>query len=262
MVFGLSEGADGPFSQEGLNPILSGGAQMEILAMTNLMIPSPRLASQNKPEDRLDSWKEIASYLRRQVRTAQMWEKTEGLPVRRHFHSKIGTVYAYKPEIDQWWIGRCSRLQGLPITESPSASDYCRSRALTKIKLGIVAFEAAHSDPRSEMFVGGLSEELLTVLGGLCSHELTIISLSSQTVHRSDEAAVSEKFECEVGVDFVLHGNVQCSTDRIRIYTHLIQANDKSTVWSKRYELEAGEMFSMQNEIASRIAQSLRLELT
>ncbi|MCU1257033.1 MAG: repeat-containing protein, partial [Candidatus Angelobacter sp.] len=36
--------------------------------------------------DRLDSWKEIASYLRRDVRTVQRWEKKEGLPVYRHLH--------------------------------------------------------------------------------------------------------------------------------------------------------------------------------
>src|SRR5947209_18399725 len=53
--------------------------------------------------DRLDSWKEIASYLRRDVRTVQRWEKKEGLPVHRHQHEKLGTVYAFQSEIDAWW---------------------------------------------------------------------------------------------------------------------------------------------------------------
>src|SRR5215475_9027392 len=52
--------------------------------------------------DRLDSWKEIASYLRRHERTVRRWER-EGLPVRRHTHKKKASVYAYKPEIDGWW---------------------------------------------------------------------------------------------------------------------------------------------------------------
>ncbi len=52
--------------------------------------------------ERLDSWKEIAVYLKRDVRTVQRWEKTEGLPVHRHVHEKLGTVYAYKSEIDLW----------------------------------------------------------------------------------------------------------------------------------------------------------------
>jgi len=40
----------------------------------------------------LDSWKSIASYLGREVRTVQRWENTEGLPVRRHKHRKLATV--------------------------------------------------------------------------------------------------------------------------------------------------------------------------
>ena len=53
--------------------------------------------------DRLDSWKEIAAYLRRSVRCVQRWERTEGLPVLRHQHAKGATVYAYRHELDQWW---------------------------------------------------------------------------------------------------------------------------------------------------------------
>jgi tetratricopeptide (TPR) repeat protein len=54
----------------------------------------------------LDSWKEIASYLGRAVRTVQTWEKEEGLPVHRHRHRKGGTVYAHPAEIDAWRLGR------------------------------------------------------------------------------------------------------------------------------------------------------------
>jgi hypothetical protein len=56
--------------------------------------------------DRLDSWKLIAAYLGREVRTAQRWEKKEGLPVRRHFHAKSSSVYALKHEIDAWLLNR------------------------------------------------------------------------------------------------------------------------------------------------------------
>ena len=50
--------------------------------------------------ERLESWKEIAVYLKRDVRTVQRWEKTEGLPVYRHMHGERGTAYAFKTEID------------------------------------------------------------------------------------------------------------------------------------------------------------------
>ena len=52
--------------------------------------------------DRLDSWKEIAAYLNRDVTTVQRWEKREGMPVHRHQHDKIGSVYAVRAELDAW----------------------------------------------------------------------------------------------------------------------------------------------------------------
>src|SRR5215469_16225349 len=54
------------------------------------------------PGVKLDSWKEIADYLDREVRTVQRWEKTENLPVHRHEHQKKSTVYAYAIELDEW----------------------------------------------------------------------------------------------------------------------------------------------------------------
>src|SRR6266536_2047157 len=59
---------------------------------------------------RLDSWKEIAAYLRRSVRSAKRWEKDEQLPVRRHMHGKRDSVYAYKTELDEWWNNRGAKL--------------------------------------------------------------------------------------------------------------------------------------------------------
>jgi hypothetical protein len=54
-------------------------------------------------KDRLDSWKEIASPLKRTVRTVQRWERHEGLPVHRHLHQRANSVYARKSELDEWW---------------------------------------------------------------------------------------------------------------------------------------------------------------
>lgn len=62
-------------------------------------------------DQRLDSWKEIAAYVGRDVRTVQRWEKEEGLPVHRHSHKKLGTVYGFKPEIDSWWASRRAILE-------------------------------------------------------------------------------------------------------------------------------------------------------
>ncbi|HEY6930135.1 MAG TPA: hypothetical protein VJA66_10700 [Thermoanaerobaculia bacterium] len=66
---------------------------------------------------RLDSWKEIAAYLRRSMRSARRWEKEEGLPVHRHPHSKRDSVYAYAAELDDWWTRRGAGASGLDHTE-------------------------------------------------------------------------------------------------------------------------------------------------
>ncbi|MFB3068865.1 MAG: hypothetical protein ACE1ZI_06285, partial [Acidobacteriota bacterium] len=66
----------------------------------------PTTSGQGRESERLDSWKEVAAYLDRDVRTVIRWEKREGLPVRRHLHDKQGTVYAYRSEIDTWLAKR------------------------------------------------------------------------------------------------------------------------------------------------------------
>ena len=68
------------------------------------------VTSARPPEDRLDSWKEIASYLKRDVTTVQRWEKREAMPVHRHLHEKTGSVFAYRAELDAWARGRNLRL--------------------------------------------------------------------------------------------------------------------------------------------------------
>jgi Tol biopolymer transport system component len=60
--------------------------------------------------DRLDSWKRIAAYLKRDVTTVQRWERRESMPVHRHQHEKQGSVYAFRSELDEWWAGRGARL--------------------------------------------------------------------------------------------------------------------------------------------------------
>jgi Tol biopolymer transport system component len=61
--------------------------------------------------DRLDSWKEIAVYLSRSVRTLHRWEKHEGLPVHRQLHKDLGSVFAYKSELDAWSRMRSTRAE-------------------------------------------------------------------------------------------------------------------------------------------------------
>ncbi len=84
--------------------------------------------SVRSPEDRLDSWKEIATYLDRDVTTVQRWEKREGMPVHRHLHDRMGSVYAFSSELDAWVQSRRPTLEE-PGLEERFGEDYRRYKA-------------------------------------------------------------------------------------------------------------------------------------
>jgi Tol biopolymer transport system component len=96
------------------------------------------------PEDRLDSWKEIAAYLNRDVTTVQRWEKREGMPVHRHVHDRMGSVYAFRADLDLW--ARTRNLQATqeegnnaashPPAQPPHSSTWT---SVTKSKLVLLA---------------------------------------------------------------------------------------------------------------------------
>ena len=76
--------------------------------------------SAKPPEDRLDSWKEIAVYLNRDVTTVQRWEKREGMPVHRHQHDRMGSVYAFRTDLDAW--ARSRKLRGAQASDSQASA--------------------------------------------------------------------------------------------------------------------------------------------
>jgi Tol biopolymer transport system component len=90
--------------------------------MTDPASPSASPGPERSLDDRLDSWKEIAAYLRRDVTTVQRWEKREGMPVHRHVHDKLGSVYAFKTDLDAWARRRSPALVVEPDVERGAAT--------------------------------------------------------------------------------------------------------------------------------------------
>ncbi len=97
----------------------------------------PTPGSGQSPEGRLDSWKEIAAYLGRGIRTVQRWEREEGLPVHRLAHEKRGSVYARREELAAWWESRRRTLAARATDETdqtpvaPSLERVTRTSAAT-----------------------------------------------------------------------------------------------------------------------------------
>ncbi len=90
------------------------------------------------PEDRLDSWKEIAAYLNRDVTTVQRWERREGMPVHRHLHDRAGSVYAYRAELDAWVRSRhpqAAQNNGEDAAASAEASKLPAQKIISRTKL-------------------------------------------------------------------------------------------------------------------------------
>src|SRR5258708_9453041 len=81
--------------------------------------PWPPASPETPASERLDSWKEIAGYLKRDERTVRRWEK-DGLPVHRHRNKKKAAGYAYRPEIDAWGANGISPLEELEQSHGPA----------------------------------------------------------------------------------------------------------------------------------------------
>src|SRR5688572_3933045 len=123
-----------------------------ILSVDMAKTPEPAPHNSAAPSRRLDSWKEIASYLGRGIRTVQRWEREERLPVHRLGHAKRGSVYADPAELTSWWESR--RLtpvasQTTAIGETPAVVQLVR---LTNSS-GVTGFPALSSDARLIAFV-------------------------------------------------------------------------------------------------------------
>ena len=72
---------------------------------------------------RLESWKEIAAYLKRSVRSVRRWERLEHLPVHRHAHNKQATVYSFRSELDAWLARRQSEAPVANAGREPEAHE-------------------------------------------------------------------------------------------------------------------------------------------
>jgi TolB-like protein len=197
-------------------------------------------------DDHLSSWKEIAAYLRRGVRTVQRWEKTEGLPVRRRRHPDIESVYALKSELDSWRESR-----------QPSRSPEAFSPAAGKARrrLAVLPFENLSGDPEQEYFSDGLTEEMIAKLGRLHPERLGVIARTTMMRYKGTKKSVPE-IDGELNVDYLLEGSVRRDGGRVRITAQLIKVSDQTHLWAESYDRTVEDILAVQIEVAEKIARS------
>ena len=109
-------------------------------------------------EERLDSWKEIAAYLGRGVRTVQRWEREEGLPVHRLAHDKRGTIYARREELAAWWESRRVTLASQPISGA-AATPVARDPERVTRTTALTSWPALSSDSRLIAYVSDAGQD-------------------------------------------------------------------------------------------------------
>lgn len=246
---------------------------------------------------RLDSWKEIAVYLNRDVRTVQRWERREGLPIHRQQHDKLGSVHAFRHEIDAWAAAR-SRPPEPPgeatapaLTAPPSfeATTPARWRqavvglaavllaavggwfvvrpageapggAAQQLKsIVVLPFEDLSDGSTQEFFAAGLTEEVTARLAQLAT--LRVVSRTSAMSLQGRRLQV-EDIARDMNVDGVVAGSVRHEDGRVRISIQLIDARTDAHVWARDFEREAAATWALQIEVAQAVAGAIRVQAT
>jgi len=190
--------------------------------------------------DRLDSWKEIARYLGREVRTVQRWAASRNLPVHRLPGGDRPRVFSLKPEIDTWLKKGFEKLG----EETPS--------------LAVLPFLNLSDSEESQYFGDGLAEELINALVRLPG--LRVIARTSSFAFFKRGHDVRD-IGIQLGVQWLLEGSVRRDCRRVRVAAQLINTQDGSHVWSQCYERQLIDIFDIQEELARSIAAALEVKL-
>src|SRR6266478_4849039 len=263
--------------------------------MSNQATAPPSGSAQSSAEGRLDSWKEIAVYLRREVRTVQRWEKSANLPVHRLQLEKQSAIYAYKSELDAWYNERRPNLEldaeDSEQKETPTlferlrrpwvaagvaalililaggtylvrkSSWFLAHSVPAKIKLAVLPFKNLSPDPEQEYFSDGMTEEMITELGRMQPERLGVIARTSAMLYKNTQKDLGQICR-ELGVQYVLEGSVFRAGNRARITAQLIQCTDQTHIWADSSERDLVNIVSLQGDVAQAISKNIKLVRT
>jgi len=198
----------------------------------------------------LNSWKEIAAYLGTSVRTVQRWEASEGLPVHRHEHAVLGTVYAYRSEIDTWLESRSRRMEQDAAITSPAQPVL---KAAPIRRLVVLPFRLLGPDPEIEFLCLGLADAISASLLNIEALVVRSPLVAARYTGGTDLKRIAEA----VGVRFVLAGTLVRSRDQIRVCTQLIDGVTGTVVCSQASDGSLENIFQLQDEIVGRVVDSV-----
>ena len=238
---------------------------------------------------RLESWKEIAAYLGRDITTVHRWEKREGLPVHRLHHSRLGSVYAYTAELDAWRNDRAAGAAngGIAANQTPQTARPVL-KLITLAALGLVLacglawlwrkqttgqpatassrirslvvlpLENLSGNPEQDYLADGMTEALIGRLSTI--QGLRVISRTSSMQFKATHSSVPE-IARELNIQAVVEGSLIRSGDRIRISAQLIQGETDVHLWSGTFDRELRDVLALQSDVAQGIARQIEIAL-
>ncbi len=124
--------------------------------------------------------------------------------------------------------------------------------------IAVLPFANMSGDPEQEFFSDGISEELLNVLAKVKG--LRVTSRTSAFAFKGKDISIPEIAE-KLGVEHVLEGSVRMAGDRVRITTQLIDVETDSHLWTASYDRELSDIFAVQDEIAAKVGEALKVAL-
>jgi TolB-like protein/DNA-binding winged helix-turn-helix (wHTH) protein len=138
-----------------------------------------------------------------------------------------------------------------------SGSD--ETRPAPRLSIVVLPFANLSSDPEQQYFANGITEDLTTALSQI--PDMFVISANTAFTYRNTPVD-TKRFGHELGVRYVLEGSFQRSANRVRINAQLIDAETDAHLWAEGFDRDIADLFALQDEITSRIAIALNLELT
>jgi TolB-like protein/Tfp pilus assembly protein PilF len=125
--------------------------------------------------------------------------------------------------------------------------------------LAVLPFENLSEDKANAYFADGMQDEIITRLAKI--GDLKVISRTSTHAYRARPEKLSE-IARQLGVAHIVEGSVQKIGDRVRINVQLIEAQTDEHLWAELYDRNLTDIFAVQSEVATAIAQKLQAKLT
>jgi TolB-like protein len=142
----------------------------------------------------------------------------------------------------------------LPWSEERAAP----STQLDKKRIAVLPFTNISPDPADEYFADGMTEELISTISRISG--LRVISRTSVRQYKNGSKGM-EDIGRSLGAGSVIEGSVRKSSNRVRITVQLIDVKSDAHLWSDNYDRELEDVFAIQSDIATRVADSLRVRL-